>query len=239
MTFGLRSSGVIALVAMLASTPIQAQQTPQAPVIVTPGEASTKRAPDRAWVTVTADAHAPKSADARALGAAAMTDIQTALKGAGVATDAIRTLAFSLQPETNYTNGRANLIGYIAHNEIEVRVDDLNKLPDVLDAANTPKNVSLSINGPRFDLRDRETVQREMLAMAVQNALARARAIADGAHVALGAIQVIENQTAPQMVPQMPMRSMAVSTMGGSVQTPITPGEIEIEARVLVTIAIH
>ena len=120
------------------------QAPPPVPTVVTAGEAVVKRAPDRAWVLVATDAHAPKPVDARRLGAQAMTDVQTALKATGLATDAIRTVAYSLQPETAWNNGRATVTGYVAHNQIEVRVDDLDKLPDVLDAANTSKNVSVT-----------------------------------------------------------------------------------------------
>jgi uncharacterized protein YggE len=121
-------------------------------------------------------------------------------------------------------------------------VDDLDKLPDVLDAANTPKNVSLSVDGPRFDLKDRETVEREVLSSAVENAMARARAMAEGAKVTLGAIQSIQNQSPPSEPVQMPMvRSLAaVGPGGGGVPaTPVTPGEIEVLARVTVSIAIR
>jgi hypothetical protein len=170
-----------------------------------------------------------------------MTDVQAALKATGLAADAIRTVAYSLQPETTWTNGRATITGYVAHNQIEVRVDDLDKLPDVLDAADTPKNVSLTVDAPRFDLKDRETVEREVLASAVENAMARARAMAEGAKATLGAIQRIENQSLPSEPAPTPMiRTMAPSGgAGGAPATPVTPGQIEIHARVLVTIAIN
>jgi uncharacterized protein YggE len=234
---------VIAAVGLLArAQPCDAHQaSPPVPDLVTAGEAVVERAPDRAWVRVATDAHAPKAADARRLGAQAMTDVQAALKATGLAADAIRTVAYSLQPETTWTNGRATITGYVAHNQIEVRVDDLDKLPDVLDAANTPKNVSLTVDEPRFDLKDRETVEREVLVSAVENAMARARAMAQGAKVTLGAIQSIENQSPPSETAPTPMiRTMApIGGGGGAPATPVTPGQIEIHARVLVTIAIR
>lgn len=239
----LRGPLIAAVVALWAGAPpARAQQaSPPVPALVTAGEAVVERAPDRAWVRVATDAHAPQPADARRLGAQAMTDVQAALKATGLAADAIRTVAYSLQPETTWTNGRATITGYVAHNQIEVRVDDLDKLPDVLDAANTPKNVSLTVDAPRFDLKDRETVEREVLASAVENAMARARAMAEGAKVTLGAIQRIENQSPPSEPAPTPMiRTMAPIGAGASAPaTPITPGQIEIHARVLLTIAIR
>jgi uncharacterized protein YggE len=215
------------------------QAPPPVPTVVTAGEAVVKRAPDRAWVLVATDAHAPKPVDARRLGAQAMTDVQTALKATGLATDAVRTVAYSLQPETAWNNGRATVTGYVAHNQIEVRVDDLDKLPDVLDAANTSKNVSLTVEGPRFDLKDREIVEREVLVSAVENAMTRARAMAEGAKVTLGAIQSIENQSASESIPMPMARTYAPAGAAGVPPTPVTPGEIEIHARVTVSIAIR
>ena len=235
---------IVMAVALVASAQLADahQAAPPVPTLVTAGEAVMKRAPDRAWIRIATDAHAPKPVDARRLGAQAMTDVQAALKATGLAADAIRTVAYSLQPETTWNNGRATVTGYVAHNQIEVRVDDLDKLPDVLDAANTPKNVSLIVDGPRFDLKDREAVEREVLASAVENAMARARAMAEGAKVTLGAILSIQNQSPPTDAMPMPLvRSLAGAGGGGGAvpATPVTPGEIEIVARVTVSIAIR
>ncbi len=230
---------IVAPVLMLAAAVARAQ-TPAStdvPAIVTPGEAIVKVAPDQAWVTVATDARASKPADARRLGAQAMTDVQTALKGTGLPPDAIRTVAFSLQPETQWQNGKASIIGYIAHNEIEVRVDDLDKLPDVLDAANTPKGVSLSIEGPRFDVKARETLERQALTKAVENAMGRAQAMATGAHLTLGSIVRIENQTASTIPMPMP-RVMAMAAAAPEPKTPIVPGEIEIRAQVTLSVSV-
>jgi hypothetical protein len=92
------------------------QAAPSVPAVVTAGEAVLRRAPDRAWIRVATDAHAAKAVDARRLGAQAMTDVQAALKTTGLAADAIRTVAYSLQPETAWNNGRATVTGYVAHN---------------------------------------------------------------------------------------------------------------------------
>ena len=91
------------------------------------------------------------------------------------------------------------------------------------------------------DAKSGETVEREVLASAVENAMARARAMAEGAKVTLGAIQRIENQSPPsEPAPTPVFRSMAPVGVGASAPaTPVTPGQIEIHARVLVTIAIR
>ncbi len=114
-------------------------------VIVTQGEATLKRAADRAWLTVATEARDPRAAEARKRNAEAMTIVQSALKGAGVAADALRTTAVSVSPEFDCNNGRSTLRGYVARNQIEVRVDNLDRLSDIIDAVNAPKTVAISI----------------------------------------------------------------------------------------------
>ena len=82
--------------------------------------------------------------------------------------------------------------GYIVRNQIEVRVDDLDKLGAVIDAAGA--SGATSIAGLRFDLKDRAVVERDALRLAVEDAMARARAIAAGAKATLGPILRIEEQ---------------------------------------------
>jgi hypothetical protein len=228
-----------AVASLLAVTPAMAQMpgmAPPVPSIVTQGEATLKRAPDRAWITVSTEARDPQAAAARSRNAEAMTAVQAALKSAGVAADAIRTTQVSVTPEFQWNNGKSTLRGYVARNQIEVRVDDLDKLSDILDAANSPKNVALSVNGPRFDLKNERAVQSEALSAAVQDALQRAQAIATGAKRSLGPIIRIEDQNTGMMPKQPIPMMMARAEAASDVSTPITPGEIEIHAQVMLTV---
>lgn len=224
----------------LTAAPAMAQMMPPPqPAIVTQGEAIVKRAPDRAWLTVATETRDPKAADARRKNAEAMTAVQNALKGAGVKADAIRTTGYSLQPEMQWDNGRSILRGYIVSNQVEVRIDDLNTLPDVLDAVNSPKGVALTVNGPRFDLKDEKSAQNEALRLAVESALSRAQAIAAGARRAVGRIVRIEDQN---VGPIMPKTMQVMAMRAGAAQdvaTPITPGEIEVRAQVSLTVELQ
>src|SRR5688572_30439184 len=162
----IRSLGTgAALVALVAlGTPARAQ-TPQlpstTPVVVTRGEATVKRAPDRAWLTVATETRDAKAEEARRKAAEVMTDVQSALRRAGVPGDAMRTTGFSLTPEINYNNGRGEIRGYVVRNRVEVRVDDLERLGTILDAAQTRSATGLSIIGPRFDLKNEREAQNE------------------------------------------------------------------------------
>ena len=74
----------------------------------------------------------------------------------------------------------ANERGYIARNQIDVRVDDLDRLGPAIDAAGASGATSMA--GLRFDLKDRAGAEREALRLAVEDAMARAKAIAAGAN---------------------------------------------------------
>jgi uncharacterized protein len=224
------------LFASAATVAAQPAPTPEPPALVTRGETTLKRAPDQAWVSIAAEARAPKSADAQRRAADAMTSLQAALKAAGIPADAIKTTNYSLQPDIAWVNGASQLKGYIAHNQIEVRVDALDKISAVLDAAGGSGNAA-SISGLRFDLKDRSTVEREALRLAVRDAMTRAEAMAAGAGRSLGQIIRIEEQTAPPIVVQTGVMRMAAAEKAE--QTPITPGEIEIRASVTLTVAIR
>jgi uncharacterized protein YggE len=223
------------LLLLLSAHPAASQtsQTEQ-PVIVTQGEASVKRAPDQAWVSISADARAPKSADAQRKAADAMTALQASLQRLGLPADAIKTTNFSLQPDIEYVAGSSRLKGYVVTNQIEVRVDALDKISDVLDAAGT--SGATSIAGLRFDIKDRSAVEREALRLAVQGAMLRAQAMAAGASRTLGPIVRIEEQRGPG---PMPREVMAMAARTSAAPTPISPGETEIRAQVILTVAIR
>ena len=72
--------------------------------------------------------------------------------------------------------------------------------------------------------------------MAVQAAMARAESIAAGARRTLGPIQRIEENVTSRPEPMM-MRQMASNA--SPVETPVTPGEIEVRAQVTLTVEIR
>ena len=226
---------VFAVLAAIVAAPAWAQQVQPPEAIVTRGEASVKRAPDQAWVSIAAESRASTSTEAQRLAAEAMKAVDSALSRAGLPESAIRTTGYSLQPDMEYVNGRGRVRGYIARNQVEARVDDLKKLGAVLDAAGSAGATSMA--GLRFDIRDRETVERDALRLAVQDAMARAKSIASGAGATLGPIIRIEEQREERPIQPMYRTTMAMAE--AQTQTPINPGELEIRAQVMLTVAIR
>ncbi len=213
-----------------------APQAPEPPVVVTTGEAVIKHAPDRAWVTITAESRARTPRDAQKTNAEAMSAVMARLKSFGLPPDAIQTSSYGVQPEYDYANGRQTLRDYVARNSVDVRVDDLGRLGEIMDAS--VASGATSIAGVRFDLRDRTAAEREALKQAVADARARAEAAASGAGMRVDRILRIEEQRTGPMPPPRPM-VMAMRAEGAEPTTPVAPGELEIRSQVTLTAAIR
>ena len=223
------------IITLVLAAPPASAQPPDASnplnVIVTNGEAVVRRAPDRAFVTVTVEARAKSPRDAQRLNAEAMTAVQQRLTAARVPKDAIRTLGYDLEQEFDFTQGKRVPREFLARNSIELRVDEIGRVGELLDVV--VQGGATSVSGVRFDIQDREKVEREALRLAVVDARSRAEAAAAGAGRAIDRIIKIEDAREASAPPR-PMMTYAMKT-ADSAQTPVEPGLVEIRSRVTIT----
>jgi len=217
----------------LAQSPLPAPPLP--PSIVTHGQAIVTARPDRAFVTIAAESRSRNSADAQKQNAAAMTAVLQKIEQAGVIKDAIRTVGYELQPEFDYANGRQTFRNYLARNTVEVRLDDIDRVGPVIDAAAT--GGATTITGIRFDVRNRAALERDALRQAVADARARADAAAAGANATIDRIIRIEEDA--RYEPPRPMMRMATQAVERDVATPVEPSTIEIQSRVTLTVSLR
>ena len=227
---------VLSLVVMSLSlaTSAAAQAAAEPPQIIVTGEGVVKATPDQAWVQIGAESRSKVSKEAQQRNAEVMTAVQQKISSFGIPKDALKTVAVDLQPEFDYANGKQTLRGYVARNTIEVRVDDLTKLGDVVDAA--VASGAATIHGLRFDVKARAEAEQAALQAAVKNAVAKAQAVATGAQRAVDRILTIEELSGGAPVPMMKQFSMAARAADAS--TPVAPGELEIRAQVRLSVAI-
>src|SRR3954465_5091433 len=220
---------VLALSVQAPAVPAAATDTP---VIVTTGEAVVKMAPDRVWVTIAAESRAKSPREAQRVNVDAMKAVLDKLRALGLPAAAIPTAAYDLQPQFDYVNGKQSLREYLARNTVEVRVDDISRAGEVLDAA--VGSGATSVSGVRFDLKDRSGAEREALKKAVADARGRADAAASGAGMRVDRVIRIEEQrvTMPEPRPMMMARQSMVADTAGP---PISPGELEIRSTVTMT----
>jgi uncharacterized protein len=230
----------IPLAVLLAITsPVSAQTppivSPLQPSIVTRGQAIVTARPDRAFVTIAAESRSKNSAEAQKQNAAAMTAVLQKIEQAGVPKDAVRTVGYELQPEFDYANGRQTFRNYVARNTVEVRLDDIDRVGIVIDAAGA--GGATTITGIRFDVRNRAALERDALRQAVAEARARADAAAAGAGATIDRIVRIEEEG--HVEPPRPMMRMAAQAVERDVSTPVEPATIEIQSRVTLTVSIR
>ena len=225
-------SAVIATCALLWAPAVSAAQDTRGPaLVVTSGEGIVQAVPDRAWIAVTAETRASNPGDAQRRNAEVMKPVQDRLRGAGVPADAIRTIAYDLQQEWDFTNGRRTSRGFVARNTIEVRVDSVDRVGELLEIA--VGSGATTVSGLRFDLKERAKLERDALQRAVTDARAKAEAAAAGAGRSIERIVRIEEHGTVSP-PPMPL-AMARQAVEASDAPPISAGQIEIRAQVTVT----
>jgi uncharacterized protein YggE len=167
----------LAPLALLLSPSAFAQSAPNLPADATLLQVSahgeTSRAPDLAQVsagvvTQNLDANAAMRANSQHMNA-----VIAALKQAGVAERDIQTSSINLEPQYKYVpNQRPTITGYQVSNTVNVRLRDLTKIGDVLDAL--VKQGANQINGPTFTLDKPDAAMDAARTDAIKHAQARA-----------------------------------------------------------------
>ncbi|OFW13039.1 MAG: hypothetical protein A3F70_05920 [Acidobacteria bacterium RIFCSPLOWO2_12_FULL_67_14] len=222
---------LLASIVLIHAGVAAAQEPPGRQVVVVAGEGVVQAAPDRAWVSVTAESRASSPREAQRRNADLMRPVQDKLRSAGLPADAIRTAGYDLQQEWDFVNNRRVSRGFVARNTIEIRVDAVDRLGEFLEMA--VESGATSVGGIRFDLRDRARLEREALRLAAADARARADAAASGIGRAIARVVRVEEQGVPVRppIPYVAMRE-AAQTSDAPV---IAAGEMELRAQVTLT----
>jgi hypothetical protein len=200
----------------------------QVPIVVTSGAAIISRAPDVAFIGITVETRAKTPRDAQRQNAEVITSVVKRLGELSIPPDARRTSSLRLDQEYDAVNGRRVPRDFVARNSLEVRVDDVSRAGELADAV--VQAGATSIEGIRFDLKDRPALEREAVRLAVVDARARADAAAAGAGRALDRILKIEDGERT-LIP----RAVAVMRMDAS--TVVEPGAIDVRAAVTLTVS--
>jgi uncharacterized protein YggE len=211
-----------------------AQENAGAQLIVTTGESVVRRAPDVAYLTLAVETRAASPRDAQRQNADAMAAVQKALASASVPRDGLKTVGAWLDQQFDNVNGRRVSRGYAARNTLEVRVDEVGRAGEIADVA--VQAGATTLNGVRFDLKDRAAAERDAVRLAVENARDRAEAAALGAGRNIDRVLRIEDSRAESTGPR-PMALNAFARAGSEPATNFEPGLVEIAARVTLTVS--
>ena len=218
-------------VTCLVGAPAMAQTAPTSPSITTEGRASIKVAPDMAWISVTAETRAANPAEAQAANAQTMQKVRAALRAAGVKDDLVKTRSYNVDPQMQYANGKSTVIGYIAQQSLDVKVESLVGIGKIIDAAGS---AATSVGDIRYDTSKRTELEAEALAGAVKDGVRRADVMAAAAGRSVLSVWHITDQHEAQIIPR-PVAMMAAAPRVGA-ETTISPAEVEITASVTVTV---
>ena len=198
---------------------------------MTSGSATVQRTPDVAFVSLAVETRAKSPREAQQQNAAKMAAVSRRLSELSIPADARKTIGLRLEQEYDNTGGRRTPTGFVARNSVEVRLDDIARAGEIADAAVAAG--AASIEGIRFDIKDRATAEREAIRLAVADARGRAEAAAAGAGRTIDRILKIEEGerfSGPRPMAQMTMaRAEAV--------TVVEPGLIDVRAVVTLTVA--
>lgn len=237
MRFGARGGRSAALavgVGLLLAAQTARAGEPEGAAVVVMGTAQLRVPPDRAYVTLAVETRNQNPREAQVRNAEVSDAVLGKLGGALLGDKAIRTVSYGLQEEFDYDKGKRRSRGYLARNQIEVRVDDIEKVGEIIDLATAAG--ATSVAGLRFDVKERDRLEREALRQAVADGKARAEAAAAGAGGKIGRLTRVEQAGAAAPPPPGPVfRGAVAMSAEAAAPPPIEAGEIEISASVRVT----
>lgn len=200
------------------------------PGITVVGSGTARAVPDVADWSFGVQSDAETASAALKAASEATRRIIGALRDEGIAKEDLRTEQVSLYPRTT-DDGRA-VIGYSASSTVHATVRDLGKAGSIVDAA--VKAGANQIYGPSLRVSDNRAQYRAAIEAALDDARARAQALAAKAGVTLGGpVAIVESGGGTPG----PVYDRGMAQAGGA-EVPIEPGVDEIAATLTVTYAI-
>ena len=205
--------------------------------IVVNGLGSVKVKPDIATIYIGVHTERPSAAEAVATNNDSTTNLMEALKASGVAEEDMQTTNFSIWQSTQYgTDGQPFGTYYVVDNTVYLTVRNLDSLGDVLDSA--VQAGANNINSIQFDVSDKSTALSEARKSAVKAAYEQAAELAEAAGVGLGEINKIEYSDGTYNYNYMARGMGGGGGEMASATVPITTGQMEITATVVITYTI-
>ncbi|RLE39962.1 hypothetical protein DRZ77_03270 [Candidatus Woesearchaeota archaeon] len=208
-------------------TMAQGQEQEKKPLIVVEAIGKVTLKPDIAYVNVGVTREAVEASVAYKEANEIMNRVRSSLLKMGIEKRDIRTVKFSLSPKYEYRSGKQIQVGYIMGHTYRVKVRNIGKVGEVLDAAQ--KAGATELGQVVFSVDDPTQYQREARTIAMKRAIEKAKTLADAAGISLGPVWRIEEVSYPY-----PVRPLAgeVRYAKAEVQPPVEAGEMEVSVRV-------
>ena len=192
------------------------------------GSASVTLTADYVRVSVGVSTTAATVEEASTLNNASIHAVIAALKEAGVAEEDIATSNYSVHAEYDYASGSQQLAGYNVTNQLSVIIRDMEHIGATLDKATAAG--ANNIYNIEFLSTQADAAQDEAIGYAVQDAMRRARLLADAAGLSLGGVKSISDSTASYGIVTRTYASKLDAAVGNS----ILPDDTSVSASVTI-----
>lgn len=219
--------GLVALSGCSSSGTASSAGSAPANTVTASGTGTSQAAPDTAEMSfgvMTTSSNAKTALNDASKVAA---QIAAAVKKQGIAAEDIQTRDVSVYPQTSDQNGKQVITGYQASLSVKVKVRDIDKLGDVISAANAAG--ANTISGPSFTIADPSPVRAEAIDKAVADARKSAEAMAKAAGKSVGEVLSLSSSD----VGSIPV-AYGAADMRSAKSVPIEPGQLDISATVVV-----
>ena len=225
----------ICLLTILAA-PAIAEEHSLLRTISVSGQGKAAARPDMATIQTGVVTTSATAKEALAANNRAMEKVIGVLTTKAIAEKDIQTSGFSVQPEYRRTprGGRSNEItGYRVSNQVRVRVRDVARLGEVLDAL--VQAGSNQISGVSFGIAKPDDITNEARRAAIKDARRRAELYAEATGVEVGQVVSISEQAIQMPRPQY----LARAAMAEASAVPVATGEQEVSATINIVYAIE
>src|SRR6266446_7010104 len=214
-----------------------AKKTNRTTKVTVAGEATTRVEPDTAVLVLAVVTQSAQAITAQQENARKSDAVTTAVKNIAGSSAEIKTSDYTLQPRYDYReNQLPKIIGYDARNTLIVTMSDLKNVGAAIDAAS--RAGANSIDSIAFVLRQTSPARGQALADATQQAMNKARSIAQalGGHVS----RVVEENEGSTVAsePRMDDDSMTLDKSKRTA-TPIVAGQLSITSNVQLIVEIE
>jgi uncharacterized protein YggE len=221
--------GVTAALSMLAlgcrSDTTVMTNSSEKPGITVSGEGSVYGQPDVAVATLGVQATAATVADARSQASDKMDAMLSALKNGGVAEKDIQTTQFSIDPQYDFSNNRQTLTGFMVNNIVSVKIHNIDKTGELIDAAVSAGGDQARVQGLQFTIDDPSSLKDEARKKAMTDAHGRAQTLADAAGATLGGARSI---TEGGGATPITFGAADMAKLAAAPTTPIETGQLQV-----------
>lgn len=184
--------------------------------------------PNVAKINIGVETEDPELTKAQQENAKTLNQVIESLVQMGIPRDDIQTVDYYIFPEYDFVDGKQEFRGYQVTHTIQVTVKDLSQTGMVIDTA--VQNGANRVSNIEFTLDNPQKIYNEALNQALDNAVSKAKTIANQMNLNLNPspIQIVEEIPQGAVTPQTFAKTQVLSASSTSVE----PGQLDITARI-------